>query len=412
VLLLGLGWLVTNSLSAAEFSTTDLHPDITAALRHDHAAPGEIIKARPGPWGDLDMTPVLLEPPHSIIGADAQAAGDLSWTFTGIPAGQVESLLQNAGITGGTLTELMATRETDAADGTVILHPTDAILLGMDPATRYRVYSLLRGSSTNKFYRYPFQISHLFTDEWFRDAILSDATRELIRPLIYTHGEMTYFSDVRFVISKIPQAAERLTFFAALLRQSTLMVRLNACQGADMDAMIAYWGANGRTGEVGPLLQALSRNNVAWPVDIMVLLPAFPRRALMTYDSAGDGKFRDCGWTALNFFNDKPDDTMLDPDTQARVLQNDYVSVVSGFLPGDIILIRNGDGKIVHICNYIADNIVFTKNGGHKAQPWTLSTLEEVVEYYTVGDDICSVLFLRRSDASRKQPVLNAKRTD
>lgn len=414
----GIGRLLAGLISlwpvltdAASDTPPATYPEVQAALRHSHTALGEISTSRPGPWGALEMTTLLLEPPESIIGTDAWADGDLSWTFTGIPADQVEPLLRQAGLNGAPLAELLATRETDTG-GTVILHPTDALLLGMDPSTRYRVYALLRTSSTNTFYQSPFRVSHLAADAWFRDAAVSEQTRKLAESLTYRHREMVYFSDVRYVMSEIANATERRNFYAALLRQASLLVRLHVCRETDTEALIAYWGSNGRASEVRPLLQAMSRSDAAWPINIVMLLPAFARARLMTYDPVRDGKFRDCGWTALNFFNAVPDDAMLDPDTQARVLRNDYISVASGFLPGDIILIRNGAGTVVHICNYIADNIVFTKNGGYKAQPWTLSTLEEVVEFYTVGDDVSSVLFLRHKDAPRSEPVLDAKRAD
>ena len=40
------------------------------------------------------------------------------------------------------------------------------------------------------------------------------------------------------------------------------------------------------------------------------------------------------------------------------------------------------DGGAVHSCVYIADDIVFTKNGENIVNPWMLSRLEEVQDVY------------------------------
>jgi len=39
--------------------------------------------------------------------------------------------------------------------------------------------------------------------------------------------------------------------------------------------------------------------------------------------------------------------------------------------------------ELIHSCNYIADGIVFTRNGGSLEQPWMLTKLDAVVDYYS-----------------------------
>lgn len=37
--------------------------------------------------------------------------------------------------------------------------------------------------------------------------------------------------------------------------------------------------------------------------------------------------------------------------------------------------------SIAHTCNFIADDLVYTKNSNDLKTPWTISTIEEVVAY-------------------------------
>jgi len=369
--------------------------NLEAAMRHTHCKMGEVGKTSAGPWGAVKYTSTMIEPPDSILGEDAISSPDLSWDFTGINASLIAGKLHDAGLSRDVVARLMENREINTNAPDVVIHPPDDILLGMDPVTRYRVYSLLRNSNRNKFYMYPFQVSHLFADEWFQHAALSDNTRSLLLQLIYRHGETTYFSDVRFVLSRIKSATERRDFFAALLRQPTLMAIMNVRSPADVDGLVAYWGTHGRESEVRPILEAASRGNLDWPINIILLLPSFPRDRFLMYDLDKDGTFRDCGWSALNFFNQVPDDRFLDSEFQFKTLRERYEPVTSRFLPGDVILFRNQAGTIIHMCNYIADNLVFTKNGGNNAQPWIFTTLRDVIDYYSIGGDQPDVLFLR-----------------
>jgi hypothetical protein len=50
---------------------------------------------------------------------------------------------------------------------------------------------------------------------------------------------------------------------------------------------------------------------------------------------------------------------------------------------GDVIFFMDGtSGNAIHSCVYLADDLVFTKNGRSPTQPWVVMKLDDVVSYY------------------------------
>ena len=49
---------------------------------------------------------------------------------------------------------------------------------------------------------------------------------------------------------------------------------------------------------------------------------------------------------------------------------------------GDILEFLTAEGNAVHACVYIADDIVFTKNGEGMIKPWVLMWLSSVQKLY------------------------------
>ena len=47
------------------------------------------------------------------------------------------------------------------------------------------------------------------------------------------------------------------------------------------------------------------------------------------------------------------------------------------------MLLGDPNGDVIHSCVYIADNIVFTKNGSASSSPWILMDLEDVIAFYS-----------------------------
>lgn len=289
----------------------------------------------------------------------------------------------------------MKTRTPSSNETSVVLHPDAALLLSLDPAIRGRVYALLRTSPASTYYQYPFHIRADLASHWLGDGDLSTNTQGLLRRLMYPNGRMAFFSDLPFVLSTINSVAERRHLVSSLLIQPSLMVRVEAPTPAELDAATTYWGRGGREPNVRALLHAMTRKQKPATVELALLLPTLARTRLYTYSAPHTQQFLDCRWTALNFFNEVPDPRWLDETNVTHALLNEFDPAPEPYQLGDMILLRNDEGRIIHSCNYIADTIVFTKNGGDLGQPWVLATLQDIINYYTIADDVPEFIVLR-----------------
>ena len=111
----------------------------------------------------------------------------------------------------------------------------------------------------------------------------------------------------------------------------------------------------------------------------------FARSLLYTYPSPADPgsqSFLDCHWTTLNFFNATPDRQFEDINIVSATFKRDYHPITGQAALGDVLLLVNAAGTVLHSCVHVADDIVFTKNGASSSAPWILMTLADVVAYY------------------------------
>jgi hypothetical protein len=58
-------------------------------------------------------------------------------------------------------------------------------------------------------------------------------------------------------------------------------------------------------------------------------------------------------------------------------------------------------GPIIHSCVYLADNIVYSKNGANHTAPWLLATIPEVLSTYSAyipTNETLKVLYYRNKN--------------
>jgi hypothetical protein len=90
----------------------------------------------------------------------------------------------------------------------------------------------------------------------------------------------------------------------------------------------------------------------------------------------------DCHWATFNFFNDQYDDRSILLNTICRPLFPEEEQPKFG----DIYLITDIKNNVIHSCVYIANNIVFTKNGLNSPTsntPFMLSYFDKVLALYS-----------------------------
>jgi hypothetical protein len=182
-------------------------------------------------------------------------------------------------------------------------------------------------------------------------------------------------------------AQERARAVKTLCRISTLLVRLRVRPNTNIEEVGRYWGRGRRSKDITPLLASLPKKPEGYTIDVAHLLPPFARRRLYTYphpDADPTTPRQDCHWTSMNFFNETPDDRFLSTDYTYEVIMKDYYPVLGEPLFGDIVLLMTANGQALHSCVYLADNIVFTKNGSQAYMPWKLMALSDVRAFYSM----------------------------
>jgi hypothetical protein len=344
-----------------------------------------IQRCKPGPWGELEYTRILIEPPEEFVMANYEAAPQIRWFFKGYSPDALRQFLQSAGLSASQLSELTDPARWESAPGGIWVKPSKETVLQMSSDARARLYTVLASFAENPAQNEPFRFRADTAEEWFADSGLSEETVGLLKRLVYRRGSTLCFSDHDLVLPMINSPQERLRLVKTLARKSTLLLKLRLRSDSDVESVAQYWSKGFRSKDVRPLLQSAAHRKEGVTVDVAHLLPKFARSLLYTYplpteDSAKQN--RDCHWTSLNFFSDQPDDRYSEIEVVRQTLHNQYHPVPGDLDFGDILLFVKRDGVVIHSCVYIADNIVFTKNGASFAMPWILMTLDDVLAFY------------------------------
>jgi hypothetical protein len=268
---------------------------------------------------------------------------------------------------------------------------------------RARIYTQLGKTSANPDQASAFSFYGASVDEWLGGSKISRETRQLIEPLIYRHGDFLHFADAALVQSLIADPAEKQRLAKVLLRQATMLVTLTVRDPAEVLALSEYWGRGGRATDIRPLLESVAGASGGRSIDIVHLLPSFARNYLYRYPKLTTGDLAkpllaNCLWSALNFFRPSPDDRFLDVATAIATLRKDYYVVENSFRLGDIVALLDPEGNLFHVAVYLADDLVFTKNGASPVSPWIIMPLERLKAVYANRAANPRVIYHRRGD--------------
>jgi hypothetical protein len=117
-------------------------------------------------------------------------------------------------------------------------------------------------------------------------------------------------------------------------------------------------------------------------VSLGSLMPPHVRARIYTFPFTAPDEQLNCHWTAFNFFR-----TVPDPPAGVRFwknkLQTEYDQVSGPPRYGDVLLLLKPDGSLIHSCVYIADDIIYTKNGGSPFAPWQLTIMSDLLDFYS-----------------------------
>lgn len=355
--------------------------------------------------GRLMITPIVIAPPMEYVPADwGRLPETNAWFFTDITEQAFDALLASSGLTQQQIGRIKGASLPEPRIRGFVVRPDAGLLREMTPEARATLYARLGRSHLNIDHSDPLRFHAESTEEWLRGSLIEPATRALVEPLIYRQGEFLSFADAAYVLSQLRDREELRRLLKTLLRQSTVLVRLSVPDTSDVPALAEYWGRGGRSTDIRPLLESVAgAEDANRSIDIAHLLPAFARNHLYRYPqpSTADAlkpALANCLWTALNFFGPRPDDRFLELQEGIKALRENYYTVEGEFQLGDIVGFVDAEGDLYHVAVYLADDLLFTKNGTSPLSPWTIMRTQDVIGYYQLKAENPRLIYHRRKD--------------
>ena len=209
-----------------------------------------------------------------------------------------------------------------------------------------------------------------------------------IRQMAYRRGEALAFSDLGAMMNHASGEAEARLIFKSFTRTRSLMMQLELEDEAELPTLLDYWsiGMGIRRKDIEPIMQSIIDTEGVERLGITHIIPALPRKLLYTYpgeECSRHGILPDCHWTSLNFFNYEPQEYLLDSRLATSAVLEKFEPVQAPYRYGDILFFLDADrGDAFHSCVYLADDMVFTKNGRNRLSPWVIMKISEVEKIY------------------------------
>ena len=341
--------------------------------------------SKPGPWGRIEYQTIYLEAPEWVVEHFPMPSIQPRWSIPKASPTSARSLLNRAGIDEKTVERWLNDSRCKQDADALTLYPTVEDIEDLSSAARTTIYRELAKSDLNPFCKEPVFIPGSSVDEWLRGAKLEKESVDLIRKLTYLEGDSLMFSDYAALLSHCDTDREARRLVKATTRTRAVLASLQVNSGDDLQALARYWTAGFRRKDILPMLESIAEQGGGGRIDLAHLLPPLPRKLIYTYptpDLELSGRTPNCHWTSLNFFNYSAQDLYLDLKLAANRVLAGYSKPKDGPSFGDLLLFLDANGNAHHSCVFVADNLVFTKNGENSAVPWILSRLEDVKQVY------------------------------
>jgi hypothetical protein len=336
------------------------------------------------PWGELVVRDIKLKPPEEYLAFELQRITPPAWNFDGTSVDHVRSVMLSSGLTQVQVSGALASAK--ISNGAITISPNNELVLSLSPQTRAKLYHELAKNNSNEHMRFPFCYAKGEFEEAFATEKVTPATTALVKNLLYARGDLQCFSDYELVLLQIKDKPEQMRLLSALSSQSAVMAGVRIRPDTDINKLLGYWAWPGgiRVKDVQPLLESL-KSVPDGRMGLVYLLPQFARQRLYTFpmpSRPGDPAM-DCHWSTMNFFNEVPDDHFTDPAYTVKYLETNYYQIATPSKYGDIVLFLDGESNnAIHSAVYLADDLVFTKNGNNMAQPWMIMHLKDLTTKY------------------------------
>ena len=353
-----------------------------------------------GAWGELLTRDISLERPVEYLTAEVTSPQPEVWTFAGLKPDGVKALLARNGLTAEQAAAALAPGKFQETGSGTQLTPTADFLFSLAPGTRQKLYPALAGQNISLYLDYPYIFPGDTIESIYADSRLDADDVALLKRLVYPNGTAEQLADYQFLLNQIPTVERRVALTRALSRQSAVLARLVVRPDTDIDKVAAYWGnmPNVRFTDIRPLLESLKQLPEGGNISLLYLLPKFARDRLYTFPlppQAGEPTM-DCHWTTFNFSSDTPDNRFNDPAFASQYIQKNFYQIAAPSLYGDVLLLMNNKNEIKHSAVFLADDLVYTKNGNNYRQPWMIMRISDLLATYP-SDPPMRVVYMRRN---------------
>lgn len=348
---------------------------------------GSEVSIKPGetpPWGEFTTADIQLEQPEEYLAYELQNIKASTWNFTQKSPDEARATMTACGVPAAQIDRALSPAMASFSNGNTVVRPDENLVLSITPETRTKLYRELAHSESNHYMKYPFIYPGKSVESCLDDGVMPEAVVALFKKLLYPRGEAMCFSDFEIVMSHLTSEADKLKLLRAISRQSAVLVRLRVRPDTDIDKVIGYWDKGADVKSVRPLLESMTRIPDGSTMSLLYLLPQFARQRLYTFpapSNVGD-PIMDCHWSTMNFFRDTPDNRFTVPSYTVSYLKTNCYPIAKATAYGDIVLFLDDSGNAIHSAIYLADDIVFTKNGNNFAQPWMLMRLKDLSARY------------------------------
>jgi len=376
-----------------------LAPTAASDLTSHASAPpaGEI-----PPWGELVTLDVELEQPEEYVSFETTTGRTTTWVFTGNTLAQTRSILTQCGMPPDLVDASLAPARVETSSVATTVKPSDEVVLALKPEVRTKLYVTLAQWPANTHMANPYHLTNANFSVLGVNSEVPPEAVTLLKTLTYTQLGHQFFSDPDVVLHQIPSPEGRLHMLKMLTYQTAVLARLRLRPDSDLDKILGYWGSvpGVHAKDLRPLLESIKNTPDGGTLSLLYFLPAFARERLYTSPlpfQAGDVKM-DCHWSALNFFNATPDPRFQDNAYASTFIKERCYQIGKPSMCGDLVFLMDSKGQVIHSAVYIADDLVFTKNGVNFAQPWILMRIPTLRGVFTFSEEP-QLVYYRRKEA-------------
>jgi hypothetical protein len=349
-------------------------------------------------WGDIEAIKLPFGNSDGLFPDRNLRLKPTRWFFEGCTAERLASFFDSCSLRRGEHKALLDQSAWEICSNGCWITPSPQLVWSLEPQSRAKIYSVLGRSETNYCQQNPFRFPLDASRTMFAETELKPRQIGRLMSLTYTNDGMLCFSDLQLIAEEFSQSDFN-ELIQTICATPSYLLRLRITPETDIPALVNYWGKDERRRFIQPILTSLSRVPGGTTLNVSYLLPPFARLHLYTYPNAwGDGLTNraDCVFTALNFFNNYPDTNFCAKEYREKALNNDYDVVTGDPTFGDLVVMVDQKGVLVHACVYIVEGFVFTKNGINDAQPWVLMRMSEMLGVYQKIERSGRLVLLRR----------------